>query len=73
MYWCSDKDIEIVKIENRYIALFGWNGEKYCDCFEVEEVVNGVGFGIKKENIIVKQVVSFYDSDSYDVVGYEIV
>lgn len=32
-YWCN-KDIPIVEIENRLIALDGWNGETWLKCWE---------------------------------------
>lgn len=35
--WWNDKTIEIYKIEEKNIALNGWNGEKYLHCFEVDD------------------------------------
>lgn len=34
--WWNDKNIEIVEIEGKAIALYGWNGERYLYCFEVD-------------------------------------
>lgn len=32
-----NKDMEIYEIENRSIVLYGWNGEKYLHCFELDK------------------------------------
>ena len=70
-YWWNDKEIEIVEIEGRAIALSGWNGEKYGDCWEVKEMVDGVGFDIKVDNL---EVVPEYEQidEEYEVVGYKL-
>lgn len=71
--WWDDKDIEVVKIDNKYIALYGWNGEVYTDCWEVEEILNNIAYGVKVDNICVKPLYKQIDEDDYDVEGYEIV
>ena len=71
--WWNDKDIEVVEIDNRYIALYGWNGEAYTDCWEVEEIKNNIAFGVKANNICVKPLYEQIDEDDYDIVVYEIV
>lgn len=71
--WWDDKDIEVVKIDNKYIALYGWNGEVYTDCWEVEEILNNIAYGVKADNICVKPLYKQIDEDDYDVEGYEIV
>lgn len=57
-YWWSCRDIEIVEIEGRYIALSDWNGESYLDCWEVKSLVDGIGFDIIKDGIIARPVYS---------------
>lgn len=32
--WWSDDSIEIVKINDKMYALYGWNGERYLHCWE---------------------------------------
>lgn len=72
--WWNDKSIEIYNINGRNIALYGWNGEKYMDCFEVTEDL----FDIIKENIVVKPIYNkpIHNSayqDEYKIVDYEII
>lgn len=33
----NNKNIEVVKIDNCWYALDGWNGEKYTDCWRVDD------------------------------------
>ena len=34
-YWMNDANsYEIIEIENKYYVLHGWNGEKWCNCWE---------------------------------------
>ena len=33
--WWNDKSIDIYKIDKRNIALYGWNGYKFTECWEV--------------------------------------
>lgn len=34
-YLWNDKNIEIVEVDGEMFALYGWNGEAYCDCWKV--------------------------------------
>lgn len=43
------REIEIVEVEGRPIALSGWNGEQYLQCWEVEEIISGTGFLRKRK------------------------
>lgn len=40
--WWNEKNIEIYKIDNRNIALYGWNGDRYLHCFEVNEKLDKI-------------------------------
>ena len=48
-HWSGTADIPIVQIDGRIVALNGWNGESYLDCWEVKELINGVGFEFVNE------------------------
>lgn len=38
---------EIIKKDNTYFALTDWNGEKWLNCFEIEEpFFNGYGYNV---------------------------
>jgi hypothetical protein len=47
--WTGSRDIEIVEVEGRPIALSGWNGEQYLQCWEVDEIISGTGFLRKRK------------------------
>ena len=70
--WWNDKNIEIVEIEGRPIALYGWNGETYLNCWEVKEMINGTGFDIKEDGLRVRPLYKQIDEDEFKVVGYEL-
>ena len=70
--WWNDRDIELYKINDRNIALYGWNGEAYYDCFEVSEDLHE----IIKQGIVVEPIYEEWiteDDEFYDIVDYEIV
>ena len=35
-HW-NNQNVEVVKVGTRYFALDGWNGERYYNCWEVDE------------------------------------
>lgn len=74
-YWWSCRDIEIVEIGGRYIALSDWNGECYLDCWEVKSIIDGIGFDIVTDGIIVRPIYNDdeLESDDYvEPIDYEI-
>jgi hypothetical protein len=62
--WFNDKSIPIVEIENRYICLAGWNGERYTACWETSD-----GFDVQSEDIEVKPIYS--NDEEMNIVDYE--
>lgn len=70
--WWNCEEIEIYEIEGKYIALYGWNGECYMDCWEVARIVGDKGFDVKSEGYIVKPIYEIKGND-FEIIGYEIV
>lgn len=70
--WWNNDDIKIYEIEGRPIALYGWNGEHYMDCFEVADEINGRWFESVRGGI---EVCPIYEerSGDYEIIGYEII
>ena len=66
-HWWSDKGIRIVKIDDKLIALYGWNGEAYTECWEVTEFKFDTGYVAGEETWCAKPI---YNGD--EVVGYEL-
>ena len=67
-FW-NDRDIEIYNINGRNIALHGWNGEKYLNCYELSSNL----IDIIKENIEVIPEYEEIDEDNYKIVNYKII
>lgn len=65
--WWNDKNIEIYEIEGRKIALNGWNGEVYNECFEVSEDLHE----ILEKNLKVKPIYEQVDEDDFKIIDYE--
>lgn len=68
--WWNDKTIEVVEIEGKAVALDGWNGEAYVDCFEVTDQHGEAFFEIVKEGFEVKPIYEEVEGD-FEIVGYE--
>lgn len=69
--WTGSREIEIVEVEGRPSALSGWNGEQYLQCWEVEEIISGTGFGVKEDGLCVRPVYKQIDNDEWKIIGYE--
>ena len=70
-WWTGD--IEVVEVEGRMIALDGWNGEEYTDCWEVEEIKIDTAYGVKVDGLQVRPVYQEVDDGEFELDGYELV
>ena len=68
--WWNDHNIEIYEIEGKRLALYGWNGEEYTECWEVSEDLIDV---ISKEDITVKPIYKEVSEDEFEIIDYEII
>ena len=69
--WWNNDDIEVYQIEGRPIALYGWNGEEYLDCFEVAEEIGGRLFKLLQGGLSVRPIYE-QRGDDFEIVGYEL-
>lgn len=69
--WWNDKNIELVKINEKIYALHGWNGESYFNCWEVAE--NLIDVIDEKKEYIIKPVYKEIGEDEFELIEYEIV
>ena len=69
-WWTGD--IEVVEVEGRFIALDGWNGETYLDCWEVEEIKIDTAYGIKVDGLQVRPVYTENEDGEFELKGYEL-
>lgn len=69
--WWGSSDIDIYEIEGKRLALYGWNGEKYEECFEVtEDLLNIINKDKKYE---VKPIYQEMGTDDFEIIDYEII
>ena len=69
--WWNASDIDIYEIEGKRLALYGWNGEKYEECFEVtEDLLNIIDENKKYE---VKPIYQEIGTDDFEIIDYEII
>lgn len=69
MYWWTGDNIEIVEIEGKLYALYGWNGEKYLHCWECIDKYTAVD---SEEEYEIKPIYVENSDGDFDIVGYEI-
>lgn len=62
-WWLND-DIKIVDTGKRLVALDGWNGMFYANCFEVNDVLDNYAYGVGEGNLCVKQE----DDGRYEII-----
>lgn len=72
-HWWNDKEIEIVEIDGRPIALSGWNGENYSECWEVKEMIGDEGFDIKEDGLRVEPIYKQINEDEFETIDYKLI
>ena len=66
----SDKSIEVVEIDGRWFAVYGWNGEMYYDCWETDENT----FSLEdSKTYTIKPICTEVYEDEFEIVGYMLV
>ena len=71
--WFASKEIEVVEIEGKWYALYGWNGEIYMDCWETEKPTHGTSHDVLEDNIAIRPIYKEIEEDNFELVGYEVV
>ena len=73
-HWFAGDNIEVVEIDGKAIALDGWNGEKFTECWECINTGGTTFTDIADTRTIeVKPVYAEIEEDEFEIVGYEIV
>jgi hypothetical protein len=69
--WWNDNSIELVEVDGSVYALYGWNGEKYCNCWKCS---GDYYMTASKEEYTLTPVYSEEENENggYDVVDYEV-
>ena len=68
-YWWNDNSIELVKINGRIYALYGWNGESYIHCWECADEFTVINESIEYEII---PIYTENEDGEFEIVDYEI-
>lgn len=66
-FW-TDSNIEVYEIEGKKVALNGWNGEVFTDCFIVSEYLRGVFYFYIPDSEC--EVIPVYN-DNKEVIDYK--
>ncbi len=68
--WWNDTSIKVVNIDGHYIALNGWRGRYFEDCWEVAEVLGGLAYGVLQEKIVVEPETLYWNGEvhNYNIV-----
>ena len=66
----NDNSIEIMEKDGQMFALYGWNGEAWCDCWEVadERGIDQIGTA----TYIVTPVYAEVAEDEFEIIDYEV-
>lgn len=69
-HWWNDANIPLVEISGAVYALYGWNGEKYTDCWKcLGEYLNQAG----EETFCIEPVYKEAENGDFDIIGYELI
>lgn len=71
-YWWNDKSIEVAEIDGMNVALNGWNGEVYTDCFFVSGEIDGIFYNNDGDAENVVCIYSYDEENDYtEITGYK--
>lgn len=68
----NNNNIEVVKIDNCWYALDGWNGEKFTDCWETDENTISIDNDTIYEAIPLYSYVDNEEPCEWEIIGYDI-
>jgi len=66
--WWNDNSIELIEKNDKIYALYGWNGEKYYNSWQVIED----GLTASKEEYTITPIYEQVNEDWIEVIDYEI-
>ncbi len=65
----NNNNIDVVEIEGRWFALYGWNGYEYTDCWETDENTSPL---VDNKIYSIKPIYKELEDDEFEVIGYEL-
>jgi hypothetical protein len=68
--WWNDRDIDLVKINGKVYALYGWNGEEWAKSWEC---TGNQYMDSSKETYVIKPIYEEDADGDFEIVGYELV
>jgi hypothetical protein len=68
-FWWANNAIDLVEVGDSLYALYGWNGEKYTECWKCE---GKYYLEASKERYELTPVYKCIGEDEYEVVDYEV-
>ena len=65
--WWADHNIELVEINKKIYALSGWNGEKWCSCWQCSGKYN---MDASQETYIIYPVYAADINGNFEIINY---
>ena len=69
LWYNSIDPIEIVEIDGKLYALYGWNGEKFCDCWKCANEFTAIN---ENRKYIIAPIYKMDEYEDFEIVGYKI-
>lgn len=67
-FW-NDKEIPIIEYDKKMYALYGWDGEKYRECWRVLDV-HGLKNAKDRKKYTFREALKMIDDCEYETLGY---
>ena len=68
--WWRNKNIDLVEVEGKIYALYGWNGEKYYNCW----IVSGENHTeASKEKYVLTPIYKEIGDEEYEIYDYIVI
>jgi hypothetical protein len=68
--WWNDKSIDLVEINGRVYALYGWNGEEWAQCWEC---LGDDYMEASEERYTIRPIYEEVDEDEWEIVAYQVI
>lgn len=67
--WWNDKSIDLVEIDGKVYALYGWNGEEWTQCWECL----GEDYMESGEKCVIRPIWKEVAEDEWEIIAYELI
>lgn len=68
--WWNDKSIDLVEVDGKVYALYGWNGEEWTQCWEC---LGDDFMEASEERYVIRPIYEEVDEEEWEIAAYELV